>query len=259
MVFGCDWNIIEGFLLAFVRTTAALSLMPVFGYMAVPPQGKIAIGAVLALTLAPMASVSIPHTFLGPLPFIGAVVVEAMIGSAMGAAALLMLIGAEFAGTIIGLGMGFTIVNVIDPQQNQEVSVIGRIEYLLALMIFLSLDMHHFLLRALGDSFTRIPLASGFFGGNLPLLFGRMTADVFIIAVKLAAPTLAILIMMEIALGFVARAMPQMNVFVDSFPIKIGVGLAALAVTWPLFVYVLSKSFGKFGGDFLHLIGVMGR
>jgi len=255
---GFDWNLIEGFLLAFVRITAALSIMPIFGYNAIPLQAKAGMGFLLAIPLAPSAAISLPYLIVGPLPFFGAVAGEALIGFIIGAASLLMLIGAEFAGTLIGLQMGFSIVNVMDPQQDQEISIIGRIEYLLALMIFLALDMHHLLLGALGESFGRIPLGGGFFGPQVPLMFGRMTADVFIISIKLAAPVLAILLMVEIALGFVARAMPQMNVFADSFPLKIGIGMAAMAVTWPLFVYVLSRSFEKFGGDLFRLVRAMG-
>jgi len=255
---GFDWNLIEGFLLAFVRISAALVIMPVFGYTAIPVQAKAGIGFLLAIPLAPVAAISLPYTIYGPLPFFGAVAGEALIGFVIGAASLLMLIGSEFAGTLIGLQMGFSIVNVMDPQQEQEISIIGRIEYLLALMVFLALDMHHLLLGALGESFVRIPLGVGFFGAEVPILFGRMTADVFIIAVKLAAPVLAILLMVEIALGFIARAMPQMNVFADSFPLKIGVGMAAMVVTWPLFVYVLSRSFDKFGGDLFRIVRSMG-
>lgn len=232
--------------------------MPVFGYNAVPLQIKAGIAAVLSLILAPSAAMNLPHAFTGPMPLIGAAMSEALVGLVIGAASLLMLIGAEFAGTLVGISMAFSIVSIMDPQQEQEISIIGRLEYLLALMVFLALDLHHFLLQALGDSFVRIPLGAGVFGGEMPLSFGRLTAEVFVVAVKLAAPVLAIIILTDIALAFISRAMPQMNVMADSFPLKIGIGFLAMAVTWPLFVYVLSKSFDKFSGDIIRLIRAMG-
>jgi len=254
---GYDWNIIEGFLLAFVRGATAISIMPVFGYNAVPMQTKVAIGFVLAIALAPTAGMHLPATIIGPLPFIGAAAAEAAVGLVIGATAALMMIGAEFAGTLVGLQMGFSSANIMDPQLEQEVSIIGRFEYLLALIVFLSLDMHHLMLAALGESYNIVPVGTGVLGVKLPLMYGRMTAELFVVAVKLAAPVLAILMMTELALGFVARAMPQMNVFADSFPVKIGVGFMAMAVTFPLFVYVLSKTFDKYGGFIIQVIRTM--
>lgn len=234
-------------------------MMPVFGYTAVPLQVKAALGFVLALALAPTASLGLQGATLGPLPLVGAAIAEAAVGLVIGAATILILAGAEFAGTLVGLQMGFSIVNVMDPQQEQEVSLIGRLEYLLALMIFIALDGHHMLLGALAESFRVVPLGGGTIGAEPSLLFARMSAELLVVAVKLAAPVLAILLLTEIALGFVARAMPQMNVFIISFPLKIGVGMLAMAVTWPLFAYVLAKSIDKFGGDIVQLMRIMGR
>ncbi len=245
-------------ILAFIRTGTAISLMPFFGYMAVPPQVKIALSFVLAVVLAPTAAMSIPATMTGVLPIAAAAVSEAIVGLAIGATTLLILMSADFAGTLIGLQMGFSSVTLFDPQAGEEVSIIGRLESMLALIIFISLDGHHMLLNALGGSFSSIPLGGGVFTGQSALLFGRLTAEVFVIAVKLAAPVLAILLLTEIAMGFVSRAMPQMNVFADSFPLKIGIGLISMAVTWPLFVYVLSKSFNLYGKSLTQLIGMMG-
>ncbi len=233
--------------------------MPFFGYTAVPLQVKAAISFILAAALAPTAALNIPATMTGVMPLAGAAIGEAAVGLAIGAATLLILIGAEFAGTLIGLQMGFSSVTLFDPQAEQETSIIGRLEYLLALTIFIALNGHHMLLTALGGSFSSIPLGGGVLGGQTPLFFARLTSEVFVVAVKLAAPVLAILLLTEIALGFISRALPQMNVFVDSFPLKIGIGLTAMAVTWPLFVYVLSKSFDKFSASLVQMIGMMGR
>ncbi len=233
--------------------------MPFFGYTAVPLQIKAALSFILAIALAPTAAMALPTTITGVLPIMGVAISEAAVGLTIGAATVLILVGAEFAGTLIGLQMGFSSVTLFDPQAGEEVSIIGRLEYLMALMIFITLDGHHMLLTALGGSFSTIPIGGGTFGGDAPLFFGRLTAEVFVVGVKLAAPVLAILLLTEIGLGFVSRAMPQMNVFADSFPLKIGIGLIAMAVTWPLFVFVLSKSFDKFGGSLIQFIGMMGK
>lgn len=232
--------------------------MPVFGYTAVPLQVKAALGFVMAIVLAPATAIHLTPTYYGPMMFFGVAMQEALIGLTIGAATLLLLMGAEFAGTLIGLQMGFSIVNLFDPAQEQEVSIIGRFEYLLALMIFISLDMHHLLIAAVGDSFLRIPIGTAVLDAKVALAFAKMTADVFAVAVKLAGPVLAILLLTEIALGFVSRAMPQMNVFIVSFPLKVGVGLLGMAVTWPLFAYVLAKHYDRTIAEIIKLITVIG-
>jgi flagellar biosynthetic protein FliR len=254
---GFDWNLIEGFLLAFIRAGTAIALMPVFGYTTVPMQVKAGLGFILALAVAPTATMTLPAAVTGVAPMAGAAMMEAIVGLAIGSATILMLIGAEFAGTLIGLQMGFSMLNVMDPQQEQEISLIGRLEYLLALAIFITLDGHHMLISALAGSYSVIPLGGGQIGAQTPMMFGRLTADVFIVGVKLAAPVLSILLMVEVAVAFIARAMPQMNVFVEAFALKIAVGLISMAVTWPLFAYVLSKHFDTFGGQLIQLIRTM--
>jgi len=233
-------------------------LMPFYGYTTVPLQLKAGIAFIMAIVLAPTAAMTLPVAMTGVMPIATAAIVEAVVGLTIGGVTLLILMGAEFAGVLIGLQMGFSSMTLFDPQAGEEISIIGRFESLLALIIFITLDGHHMLLRALGGSFTAIPLGGGVFHGQTALAFGRMTAEVLVIGVKLAAPVLAILILTEIALGFVSRAMPQMNVFADAFPLKIGVGLLAMAVTWPLFVYVLSKSFTFFGNSITEFIAMLG-
>lgn len=245
-MFGFDLQVIEGVLLAFFRIGTAFFLMPVFGYLGVPVRAKIGTAFIIALVLGPYASDHLSSTPPGFISIFTVVIGEIMVGIMFGLVTMLVLIGAEFAGSIIGLQMGFGIVNVMDPQSGQQVSIIGRLEYLVALMIFISLDLHQNLLVILRETFDLIPLGSMLFTDAIAVNYGHLTGQVFIAAVKLAAPVMAILLLSEMSLGFIARTMPQMNVFIVGFPLKIGLGLFGLAVSWPLFVYVISKVFRMF-------------
>jgi len=91
----------------------------------------------------------------------------------------------------------------------------------------------------------------------MALSYGQLTAEVFVIAIKLGAPVIAMLLLTQITLAFVARMLPRMNVFIVAFPLKIGLGLLGLALTWPLFLYVIDKVFNRFVQVLREFIGVM--
>ncbi len=253
-MFGFDLQVIEGIVLAFFRIGSALFLMPVFGYLGVPTHVKIGTAFIFAVVLGPYASSQLASAPTGIAAIASIAIGEIMVGIVFGSVTMLVLIGAEFAGSIIGLQMGFGIVNVIDPQSGEQISIIGRLEYLVALMIFISLDLHQNMLVILRGTFDLIPLGGVLFTDAIAVNYGQLTGLVFVAAVKLAAPITAILLLSEMSLGFIARTMPQMNVFIVGFPLKIGLGLFGLAVSWPLFVYVISKVFQMFEGELQTII-----
>jgi len=163
--------------------------------------------------------------------------------------ALLLFMAFQFGGQIVGFQMGFAIVNVVDPQSQQQVSLIGSLEYTIAALLFLVLNGHHLLLMALARSFTIVPPLSvspdvEVYGGLV-----RMTSQVFVIAVRIAAPAMAALLLTNVALSIIARTVPQMNIFIVGFPIGIAVGLASLAFSAPLLVRIFGQLLSQLQTD----------
>ena len=257
-MFGFDPELIEGFWLSFLRTGSAILLMPVFGYRVIPTQLKVALALVLAIIIAPSATANMVAPAPGVLGIVSIAVTEVLTGLLFGLVTFLVLIGAQFAGSIIGVQMGFAMLNILDLVTGQQTSLIGRLHYLLAMAIFLILDIHHHFLAALIETFRLIPLGGVIFTEKIAMSYARMTADLFMVAVKLAAPIMAMLIINETAFGFIARAVPQMNIFFVGLPVKIGVGLIGMSITLPLFVYVLSKIFNRFEFQLMSLIRLGG-
>jgi len=256
-MYGLDISIVEGLMLGFIRTGTALALMPVFGYLAVPVQVKAGLALVLAIILAPTAAL---HLAVGPpgvVPFAAAAITEVMVGMIFGMVAMLLMVGAQLAGSVVGIQMGFGVAQVVDPQSGGQISLIGKMQYSLALILFIILDVHHRFLEALAHTFSIIPLGGALFPGDIAFSYGRLTAEVFVVGVKLAAPLIAILFMIQVSLGVMARVMPRMNVFLVGFTVKIGIGMLGLAITLPLFVYVLSKSFDIFLDGIVRIIRMM--
>jgi flagellar biosynthetic protein FliR len=245
-MYGLEYQQIEALMLGFLRCITAIAIMPVFGYQNVPPQVKAALALLLAVAISPVAMQHSAVTPPGVMPLVAAAISEVMVGMIFGLITLLVLMSAQLAGGVLGIQMGLSIAQVIDPQSGSRTSLVAQMEYMVALIIFVLLDVHLRFLEALGTSFTYIPLGSAAFPGEIAMSYGRLTALIFIVGIKLAAPVMAMLLLIQVSLGFMARVMPRMNVFLIGFPLKIGVGLIGIAVTLPLFVSVIAKSFDLF-------------
>jgi flagellar biosynthetic protein FliR len=166
---------------------------------------------------------------------------EVSFGALLGFVSLLLFLGIQLAGQIIGFQMGFAIVNVIDPSTQTQVSIVSEFKYIIAILIYLTINGHHYLISAVVQSFQLIPPGTINFSHATSDLISRACSDIFVIAVKVAAPAMITLFLTSLALGIIARTVPQMNVFIVGFPLKIGVGLMILAAGLSYFGNLFSK------------------
>jgi flagellar biosynthetic protein FliR len=231
----------ETFLLVFVRLGGIFFISPFFGNKQIPINVKIVLTLSISLLILPIIPVTI-NGFNGDLLEILFVVMkEVSLGAIIGFGSLLLFMAMQIAGQIIGFQMGFAIVNVIDPATQNQVSIIGEFKYLISIMIYLAIDGHHFLLSAITQSFTLVPPGTITFNVASADLMIRMSAEVFVIAIKIAAPAMVTLFLTSLSLGIIARTVPQMNVFIVGFPLKIAAGLLILAAGLPYFGSMFSK------------------
>jgi flagellar biosynthetic protein FliR len=236
-------TLVTTFLLVLARLGGLVALAPVFGHLVVPVRIRAGMAAVLAAALVPaVAAAPAPASIWSLVGMIG---VEAGIGAVLGLVAQLVLAGVQIGGQLAGVQMGFGIVNLIDPQTHAQVSVIAQWENLLALLVFLVLDVHHLLLRALIGSFqVAAPGAVALTAASLHDTVA-MAADLFVIGVRVAAPVVIALLLTNGALGVLARTVPQLNVFVVGFPLNIGVGLVVLGASLPFTFRLLATRFAE--------------
>ncbi len=232
---------IETFLLILLRVSGILIVAPIFGHNAVPRQIKIAFSLFLSLILVPMVN-TVGINFPGEIIPLGLFLVKEIVaGFLIGFVFLLIFIGIQMGGSFVGLQMGFGMVNMIDPQSQEQIPVIGELMFLLAMLFFLAIDGHHIIIGSIFQSFKVIPPGSITFSPSAAEKIIRMTAMAFVIALKIAAPLMVTLFLTDIALGIIARTIPQMNVFIVGFPLKIGVGFLMLVFSLPLFGLILEK------------------
>jgi flagellar biosynthesis protein FliR len=173
---------------------------------------------------------------LSPWQWTGVAVSEVMIGLTLGLAANFLLEAPLLAGQILGTQMGYSLASLFDPQTQADTPVLGELHRLAALLIFLQLDVHHWLLRAVVRSFAYLP------AGAAPATFTAMNSllraagGIFLAGVQIAAPALAATLIADVTLGFLGKASPQLPVMFIGLAVKNMLGLAILmgvVVYWP--------------------------
>jgi flagellar biosynthesis protein FliR len=249
---------VAAFLFIFLRMSAMIVMIPVFGDNTVPARVKGAMALVLSMLVFPFAQAQVPPLErFDLLPLAAGMAGEILIGLIIGFTARFVFAGVQFAGELVGLQMGFSIANVIDPITSAQVSIIAEFQYLFAMLIFLMVDAHHIFLTAIVESFRIIhPLAFHFSGALMEAILGY-SRDVFIVAVKVSAPIIAALLFINVGLGIVARTVPQINIFIVGFPLQIAAGLIFIGLTVPVFLKVLEGYFFNYAREISILLHLM--
>ncbi|GAA0134163.1 flagellar biosynthetic protein FliR [Paenibacillus sp. YSY-4.3] len=188
---------------------------------------------------------------------------ELLIGLLMGYVAQLLFTVVQMAGSFIDIQMGFGIVNVIDPMTGASAPVLGNFKYIIATLLFLSMNGHHYLLDAVIRSYNWMPLSNELFqkiyNGNISEFLVRTFSQAFLLSFQLAAPLVAALFVTDVALGFLARTAPQFNIFVIGIPLKIMVGLAMLLLLIPSLIYAFENLFQVLFKSLHNLFGTIGQ
>jgi flagellar biosynthetic protein FliR len=210
-----------------VRPGALMLVGPGLGGRQVPAPVRIALTVMLALVLAP--SVTIPTGAGAGL--LAVVLREIAIGLALGLAARAVIAGAEMAGHICSQQIGFSYAATIDPEGGARNTVLASLYGLLATYTWLMIGGHHMLVRALDASYAGLPIGGGGLDASLLASIRDVLAIVFVTGLRLAAPVIAVLMLLEVSLGLISRAAPAFNFFVIGYPVRLVVGLIVVALT----------------------------
>ena len=233
------------FMLVLSRVAGIFAAVPVFGGRTVPLRIKAIIVFMITLVCFPTLSVALPQVPPDAFTLALLALSEIMIGLTLAFITQIIFGAVEFSGQIIGMQMGLTIASIIDPSRGTQTQIMSVLQTLFATLLFLSLNVHHMIIRAIMDSFKVIPLGGWHLSGELVNFLVMRTADIFIIGIRLAAPLMVALLLVNVSLGIMARAFPQMNIFMLSMPLHIGLGLLILGMTLTIFFHVLEVSFGN--------------
>jgi flagellar biosynthetic protein FliR len=258
MILNLPLATVETFLFVLLRMGALLTAVPFLDSRVIPFFFKF--GLIVALSLLLMPMIAIPAQPLAGLPLVFglAVVKELLIGATIGLVVRLLFAGIQMAGQLIGFQMGFAIANVIDPATSDQVPLLAQFVDLVATLVFLLINAHHVLIRALVGSFEAIPPGGFQVSRPLALQLVHNGGQMFMIALQVGAPVIVALLLTSVALGLVARTVPQMNIFIVAMPLNIIVGLLFLGVSLPYLSGFLQRLFGALSNQMPLLLRAMG-
>lgn len=245
------------FFLLLVRFSSMIASAPVFGIRGLPLIMKIGFSGILALLVFPLADRFAPDLQLTVVNALILVAGEVLTGITIGFVIKFLFSGIEFAGQYIGVDMGLSMAQEFDPMFQQQISVVARMKNILALLIFVIIDGHHFLIEAVTQSFSLLPIGTWSMSSLAITKIMKISASVFIIGIKLAAPAIVTLFLTSVAMGLTARAVPQMNIFFVGFPLRISAGFVAMIMAFPLFFYLFKRLLISFETDIFYLLKVM--
>ena len=241
-VFNFNPEHIFSLLLTLIRISIVLFLMPIFNTGSLPIQVKAAISLVLTLALWP--HIALAGTDMPPHPLsLGLMLLgEMALGLIMGMVVQFLFFGIQSGGELLGFQMGFTMVNVADPLSGIQNGAAAYFLWMVSILTFLAFDGHLFMLKALVDSFRLVPAGGLLLGEILVRQVFDLSTQLFVIALKVAAPVMVALFLLELALGLMNRAAPQMQVMLIGFPLKIAAGFFFLG----LLLVILSSQIEQF-------------
>lgn len=161
---------------------------------------------------------------------------ELLIGITLGFLASLPLVAVRLAGEQIGTVIGFSMAQVMDPATQSQDSIIGQMNFLLSLWFYFRWNGHLLMVQAMIESLKLAPLGQMSFFPERIVGVGAWLQGLFILGIRMVLPFYCAIILADIGLGFLARTVPQMNIFVLGLPIKVALGFLVLAVVLPLMV-----------------------
>lgn len=232
------------FLLVFVRMSAFFVASPFFSIKGIPNQFKIGLAFIMAVISFQHVPVQVQIPM--DLTFILYVIKEALVGVILGYICELMFVAVQVAGGLIDMQMGLAMANVIDPRTGTYVPITGNFKNILAVLFFFSINGHHMLIRGIMNSYQAIPLDTMWaaFGSEQVMMTAVIVfQNMFLSAFMMAAPIVVALFLVDIALGIIAKSVPQFNIFVVGLPIKLLAGFLLLIVVMPAFLLTLNGLF----------------
>lgn len=216
--------------LVMLRCTGLVFTAPIFGHHAIPTLVKFGLAATLTVALAGAAG-----TTAGTMPLLLAAPIELVIGLSLGFILSMCFQAVELAGHAIAIQLGLSLAAVFSPTEEESSTAIDPFFSVMAGLLFLAMNLHLAVVQALANSFVAYPIGGGW-PADLAMTGAQTIALVLELGVRVALPISLVLLLVELSVALLARAIPQINVFIFGLPLKMLVGIAVLAVAMPTLI-----------------------
>jgi len=244
-------------LFVFLRISAFLLVLPFFTMANFPVMMRVALGGLAAILLAPL----LPPFAANHLDFfalLGVMFQEVSVGLLLGFVARLIFFTVELSGNLIATEMGLNMAAVLDPVSGQSEQMPSTMLSLLAALVMLTLNLHHWMLLGFVRTYAVLPVGAAHLSAALFELLVARTGDIFLVALQIAAPVMAVSFVVTVVFALLGRAVPQMNVFSESFGFRIVAGLVVFGFTLQIAAQYVQNYLDRLPNDLLavaHLLG----
>ncbi|HZP04916.1 MAG TPA: flagellar biosynthetic protein FliR [Terracidiphilus sp.] len=246
--------IITALLTVGVRLSGLMLFAPFFGSIVIPARIKAIFVFAVTLLLFPSVGQQIVVPSLAGWPML--IFTEFLIGVGMGIATNLVFEAVQLSGQVLGVQMGYSLINILDPQTQVDTTVMSVFYQSIVMLLFLRMDVHYWLLKAVGNSFLYLPPGTAHLSGLFTVSVLRTAGELFGVGIQIAAPVLSATLAADVVLGLLSKASPQMPLMLLGPTVKSLLGILILIATlkyWPdLFRRLFLDSIAK-GDQLLHL------
>ena len=223
-------GLVEEWMWPFFRIAGLLMVAPVIGTRSVPMRIRLIIALAVSMAIVPVLP---KYSYVDPLSFAGILITveQVLIGIAMGLTVRIVFVVLEIAGQAIGQLMGLMLASMVDPQNGNQVPIVGQFYLLMATLLFLSIDGHLVMIQQLAESFYLLPPGAG--GITRESVWGYLNwvGVVLSTSVLIALPALASMLIVNLGFGVMTRSAPQLNIFAVGFPVMIIIGILVIMFT----------------------------
>lgn len=259
-------NFFQIYLLVMVRFFALLMVAPMFSSNVIPNTVKLALSFIATAVIFPLVANTKVQASPTILEYFLTIVNEALIGIFIGFLMSILFAAYQVMASFFEIQMGFGITEAVDPISQVSTPVLGQLQSLMAILIFISIDGQYLIIKTLYYSFNAIPVLSesskSIFLSSLQGVIDRVIyymSSLFSVALSLSIPIMLTLFLLSLSLGLLAKAAPQMNVLMLGFPLQIAVGVITYYLLTPVlvrnFMNILQSTFA----DVTTLITYIGR
>lgn len=238
-----------------LRLSVILFMLPIFNAGQIPNNIKVCTILALAFMLFPFIKHDMQPIALDSGSIVFIIVGELIFGIVLSTSMLLVISAFAFAGELISFEMGLGFAQVADPQTGGDSTLLSVFAQLFALMIFFSLNVHHFILKLIVESFKTVPVGTFTLDTVLFTKIIFLMGQLFVLALKLAAPVISVLILTQLSMGLMSKFAPQVNILTTSFPLTIGIGFVLMSLT----MIIWKDMAAHFFVDLLHFLGNLVR
>jgi len=247
---------ISTFLAVLLRLSVVVFMFPPFSNTRVPFRIKTSVVLAMAAMLYPLLLNRLQPLDMRPGTLLWCAVTEVLLGMVLAFAIVVILAAFDLAGQMISYVTGLSFAQVVDPQSGGQTSIFNDLLQMMAVLLLFQLNLHHLLLKAIVESFITLPVGAFTLQsatiGRLILVSGQL----FVLAVKLSAPVMVVLLLTQAGFGVIAKFAPRINVLVTSFPLTIGLGLFFVMLSVPIWGGVTKRLFMQSFGLIQTLVGM---